>query len=372
MPSRRRCVVDAGEPAMGDMPMNELWNPALAQMQPYAVPDSHGLIKLDAMENPFALPADLARRFAGQVGHLATNRYPDAGATALKTAIVEQFPVGDEFGCVLGNGSDELIAMLMQAVLRPGATVLAAEPCFVMYRHLAAVLGLRFVGVPLTAAFELDMPAMCQAIEEHQPALVFIASPNNPTGNRFADADLEVLAGLTPGLFVLDEAYIPYAGGDGRALARSYPQVVLLRTLSKWGLAGLRLGFVQARGRVCEQLEKVRMPYNINVLSQALGTLCLQHAEAFAEQIQQLVRGREQLTRELSADGVTVYPSAANFVLVRCRDARATHAALKSQRILVKLLHGAHPRLEQCLRISVGSPAENRALLEVWPEALQA
>lgn len=352
--------------------MSDLWNPALAQMQPYAVPDATGLVKLDAMENPFPLPSDIARKFADHVATLPSNRYPDPAAQQLKDAIAAQFPVKSDLGCVLGNGSDELIAMLMQVVLKPGATVLAAEPCFVMYRHLAEILGLNFVGVPLQEDFALDMPALCQAIEEHQPALIFLASPNNPTGNRFPEQDIETLAALAPGLFVLDEAYIPYAGGDGHALAEKYPQVVLLRTLSKWGLAGLRLGFVQASARVCEQLEKVRMPYNINVSSQVLGALCLENAESFQDQIQVLINGREQLAQGLAMDGVHVFPSAANFLLVRVPNANATHQALLESRVLVKRLHGAHALLSNCLRISIGSPAENKTLLENWRQAVLA
>ncbi len=353
--------------------MTELqWNPALAAMQAYLVPDAQGLIKLDAMENPFPLPTSVAEAFAARVTTLATNRYPDASARELKAEIQRVFPVSSAHECVLGNGSDELIAMLMQAVLRPGATVLAAEPCFVMYRHLAQVLGLNFVGVPLRADFSLDMPAMQAAISAHQPDLVFIASPNNPTGNLFPAAELHTLAALSPGLFVLDEAYIPYAEQDGRELAQAHPRVVLLRTLSKWGLAGLRLGFVQARPEICAELEKVRMPYNINVLSQVLGTLCLQHESAFEAQIRDLIAGRARLIEGLQVPGVQIFPSAANFVLVRVSDAIAAHAALLGHKILVKRLHGGHPLLDQCLRISIGTSAENEALLACWADCVQA
>lgn len=348
------------------------WNPALAAMKAYLVPDAQGLIKLDAMENPYPLPEPVAQAFAEKVAGLATNRYPDAAARGLKAEIQRVFPVTDEFDCVLGNGSDELIAMLMQAVLTPGATVLAAEPCFVMYRHLAQVLGLNFVGVPLRADFSLDMPAMRAALAEHQPQLVFIASPNNPTGNVFPVDELEELARLSPGLFVLDEAYIPYAPHDGAALAARHSNLVLLRTLSKWGLAGLRLGFVQARQGVCAQLEKVRMPYNINVLSQELGALCLQHEDAYQAQIDALIQGRSELLEGLEASGVQVFPSAANFVLVRVANADAAHAALLEHKILVKRLHGSHPLLDQCLRISIGTPAENQALIACWKTCVSA
>ena len=319
-------------------------------MQAYAVPDATGFIKLDAMENPFPLPAEVAAQFAKELVDLPSNRYPDAAARELKAEIGRAFPVDDAFECVLGNGSDELIAMLMQVVLRPGATVLAIEPGFVMYRHLADVLGLRFVGVSLREDFSLDREATLAAIHQHQPDLVFIASPNNPTGNLFDEDDLAMLAQATPGLFVLDEAYIPYAGRDGAGFAASQGNVVLLRTLSKWGLAGLRLGFVQARAAVCDQLEKVRMPYNINVLSQRLGVLCLRNAAVFSEQIALLTAQRERLHAGLQVDGVTVYPSAANFLLVRVPDADRSHAALRERGILVKRLHGGHPLLSHCLR----------------------
>ncbi len=348
------------------------WNPALAAMQAYQVPDAQGMIKLDAMENPYPLPEPVAKAFAAKVADCATNRYPDAAARPLKAQIQRVFPVDDGCGCVLGNGSDELIAMLMQAILAPGATVLAVEPSFVMYRHLAQVLGLKFVGVPLGADFSLDMPAVQAAIVEHQPQLIFIASPNNPTGNLFPVEQLDELARQAPGLFVLDEAYIPYARRDGAGLLAAHPHLVLLRTLSKWGLAGLRLGFAQARADICAQLEKVRMPYNINVLSQELGALCLQHDAEFQVQIDALIDGRAVLQQGLQAPGVEVFPSAANFVLVRVRDANRAHAALQAHRILVKKLHGSHPLLEGCLRISIGTPAENQALLACWAECVQA
>ncbi len=348
------------------------WNPALAAMQPYRVPDAQGLIKLDAMENPYPLPEPVAAAFAAKIAGCATNRYPDAGARQLKAEIQRVFPAGVNSGCVLGNGSDELIAMLMQLVLAPGATVLAVEPSFVMYQHLAKVLGLKFVGVPLKADFSLDMPALRAAISAHQPQLIFIASPNNPTGNLFPQAQLDELARHAPGLFVLDEAYIPYAQRDGAGLLAAHPHLVLLRTLSKWGLAGLRLGFAQAREEVCAQLEKVRMPYNINVLSQELGALCLQHEAAFQAQIDALINGREVLLQGLQVAGVEVFPSAANFVLVRVADADRTHAGLLKHKILVKKLHGSHPLLDGCLRISIGTPAENQALLACWPDCVQA
>jgi histidinol-phosphate aminotransferase len=345
------------------------WNPALEQMQPYQVPSSAGLIKLDAMENPFGLPPQVAQAFAQRVADLPTNRYPDAAGQALKQALMAEFPAPAGYGCVLGNGSDELISLLMMAVLRPGACVLAPEPCFVMYRHSALALGLDYQAVPLAPDFSLDMEATLAAIERCQPALVFLASPNNPTGNLYSADDILRLAAASPGLFVLDQAYIPYAEQDGAAIAAQAPNLVLLRTLSKWGLAGLRLGFLQASPAVCEQLEKVRPPYNTNVLSQELGRLCLQHAAAFAEQVQVLIEQRAWLAQALVRPQVEVFDSAANFLLLRVPDAPAWHRQLRDHAgILVKCLHGAHPHLHNCLRISVGTPAENQALAQAWTE----
>lgn len=349
---------------------DSLWNPALGAMGAYAVPAAEGLVKLDAMENPYGLPAPVLKAFIERLPALAVNRYPDAGGTALKAALGRAFPVDAAFASVLGNGSDELIAMLMQSVLQPGACVLAPEPGFVMYRRCAELLGLRYVGVPLREDFGLDMAAMLAAIDREQPQLVFVASPNNPTGNAFAAAELAELARATPGLFVLDEAYIPYAEGDGADFAAGEDNVVLLRTLSKWGLAGLRLGFVQARKPVCEALEKLRMPYNVNALSQELGRICLEQAGAFAPQIDTLKTERARLAQALAAPGVEVYPSQANFLLVRVPDAVAANARLREAGLLLKCLHGTHPLLRQCLRISVGRPEENEALLAAWPGAL--
>jgi len=338
--------------------------PEVRALSAYAVARADGMIKLDAMENPFTLPAELRARIASAVKDVPVNRYPDGGAHAVKAALRETLSLPASLGLVLGNGSDELIQIITSALARPGATMLAAEPSFVMYRLNALYAGMRFVGVPLAADFALDADAMLEAIEREQPALVFIAYPNNPTGNLFDAGDLADIVRRAPGLVVIDEAYYAFADASFLPRVGDFPNLVLLRTVSKIGMAGLRLGYAVAASEWTAELDKVRAPYNLNALTQAVAPLLLAERTLLAEQAATLKAERARLAAALAAlPGVEPYPSQANFVLARVPDAPRWFEALRQAGILVKNLHGSHPLLEHCLRITVGSPAENDALL---------
>lgn len=350
--------------------MDQLLAPNLKHLKAYqAPPPRPDATKLDAMENPYALPADLRQAWLQQLGQVDFNRYPDASAAKLKAALLDRFSMSDDWRMLLGNGSDEIIQMLCLAVARPGATVMAPDPSFVMYRHLALACNLKFVPVPLNDQFELDAQGFITAMQAEKPALVFIAQPNNPTGNRFDEQAIQAICAAAPGLVVIDEAYIAFAGGDSLALAEQFDNVLLMRTLSKWGLAGLRLGFIQGPAKWIDELEKLRLPYNINVLTQASAEFALAHAQAFDQQIDVLCAEREKLAAALAAmRGTTVYPSAANFLLVRQtpQQARAVLEALSQAGLLIKNLDTGHPALAGCLRPSIGTPEQNQHLLEVW------
>lgn len=338
--------------------------PEVLALSAYAVADAAGMVKLDAMENPYPLPRQVRDEFAGAVADAPLNRYPDPAAPGLKRQLRATMKVPDGVELLLGNGSDEIIQLLAVAVAGPGCVIVGVEPSFVMFRLLATLAGARFVGVPLKADFSLDEEAMLAAMAEHRPALTFIAYPNNPTGNLFDRVAIERIVAAAPGLVVLDEAYHAFAGASFMGELGRLPNLVVMRTLSKLGLAGVRLGFLMGTASWLDQLDKVRMPYNINVLTQIAAEVVLRHHAVLEAQTSAILLSRGELTRDLSAiRGVTVYPSAANFLLFRVGDAARVHEALKARRILVKNLSAAHALLADCLRVTVGTPDENRQFL---------
>ena len=338
----------------------------------YHVPPAGGMVKLDAMENPYRLPPGLAARMGERLAQVAVNRYPDPAAAALKARLREAMGIPDALDIVLGNGSDELIQVISLALARPGALALAPEPSFVMYRMSAIAAGMRYAGVPLGEGFALDEAAMLRAFEEHRPALTWLAYPNNPTGNLFARDAILRLVRAAPGLVVVDEAYYAFAGGASLMdEVGRHPNLILVRTVSKLGLAGLRLGLAIAAPAWTRELEKLRPPYNVNVLTMAAAELLLAEGEVFAAQTAAIVAERARVERALDAmPGARRFPSAANFILVRVADAPAAFEALRARGILVKTLHGSHPLLANCLRLTVGTPDENAKLLEALASIL--
>ena len=339
----------------------------VSSMHGYAIQDSRGLIKLDAMENPFRLSDALQRELGARLGRVAINRYP-AQSTADVVAALTRFVALPE-GCrlMLGNGSDELIDLLSVACDVPGATLLAPLPGFVMYQMSAQLRGLNFVGVPLTADFELDEAAMLAAIEAHRPALTYIAYPNNPTANLFDEAIVERIVaavGRQQGLVVFDEAYQPFASRSWLPRLAEHEHVLVMRTLSKFGLAGVRLGYLCGHAALIDQIDKVRPPYNVSVLNAEATLFALEHADEYARQAALLRAERARLQAAFARlPGVRAYPSEANMILLRVADAARTFAGMKARGVLVKHIAGLHPLLANCLRLTVGSPEENDAMI---------
>jgi histidinol-phosphate aminotransferase len=343
-------------------------------MHAYAIQASAGMVKLDAMENPHGLPAELQKALGERLGALALNRYPDGRVNDLRHALAEY--AGMPAGCdiMLGNGSDELISLLALACDVPGAGVLAPVPGFVMYAMSAQLQGLAFYGVPLSADFELDEAAMLAAIAAHKPSIVYLAYPNNPTGNLWNDEAIEkiVLAqGAQGGLVVMDEAYQPFASKSYIERMARHPHVLLMRTLSKFGLAGVRLGYMIGPKALIAEVDKVRPPYNISVLDYECALFALEHREVFAGQAKDLREQRAHLQQELATmPGVTPFPSEANMILARVPDAAKTFDGLKARKVLVKNVSKMHPLLANCLRLTVGTPVENTLLLAALKESL--
>ncbi len=338
----------------------------------YHVPVSSGYIKLDAMENPYLLPPELRTEISEMVAAAAINRYPDPGAASLKEKIraLSGFPQGMEV--LLGNGSDELIQLLAMAVNKPGATLLSVEPSFVMYKMIATFIGMRFVGVPLTADFSLDLASTLEAIQRERPALTFLAYPNNPTGNLFsADAVAQIIQ-ASPGLVVIDEAYYAFASHTFITQLARYPNLIVMRTFSKLGMAGLRIGYLAGSSAWLGQLEKLRLPYNVGVLPQLVAEKLLSHHDVLLRQAEQIKRDRARLYRQLSEMAtVRVYPSEANFLLFRVSGADAVFEGLKQRGVLIKNLNGGHPMLQDCLRVTIGTPDENERFVAALEESVR-
>nr|VFJ56446.1 MAG: histidinol-phosphate aminotransferase [Candidatus Kentron sp. FW] len=342
--------------------------PEIRALSGYHVPNASGLIKLDAMENPYRWPEDLSRTWLKQLAKTPINRYPDPSPQSLGELLRETMQIPIDMEILLGNGSDELIQLVALMLGGAGRCVLAPEPTFVMYRLIALALGLEFIGIPLRGHdFTLDRAAMLEAMERHQPALVFLSYPNNPTGGLFGDQDLSAILAAAPGLVVIDEAYTSFAQTTKMDWLPDYPNLIILQTLSKLGFAGLRFGFAVGHPAWIREMDKVRLPYNINVLTQASVALVLRNIHIFRDQVSWIRRDREKLLHGLAGmEGITAWPSHANFVLFRTetKSANEIHARLRDSRILVKNLDGSHPLLKDCLRVTVGKPDENRVFLE--------
>ena len=343
-------------------------------MHAYAVQPSDGMVKLDTMENPHRLPQALRQALGERLAQVAINRYPAGRGDDLKRALATHAGLPEGCALLLGNGSDEIITMLSMACDVPGAVALAPVPGFVMYEMSSRLLGLGFVGVPLTADFELAVPAMLAAIAQHRPALVYLAYPNNPTANLWdAQAVQAVIdaVGQQHGLVVMDEAYQPFASRDSMAWLSAHDHVLVMRTLSKFGLAGVRIGYLMGRSELIAQIDKLRPPFNVGVLNAEAALFALEHADEYARQAQSIREQRQRLFAALQTlPGVHAFPSDANMVLARLPDAARSFAALKARGILVKNVSAMHPLLANCLRLTVGTSEETSQLIQALKESV--
>jgi histidinol-phosphate aminotransferase len=351
------------------MKPEDLVRPEILALKAYPVPSSEGMVKLDAMENPYTLPEALKRELAATLSRVDMNRYPTPSPQPLREAIVRRMKVPAGMEVLLGNGSDELIQILITALARPGAALMYPSPTFVMYSMGATFSGMRAVAVPLRDDFSLDANAFVERMQAEKPALVFLAYPNNPTGALYPEADVARIIRACKGLVVVDEAYHVFAGKSFVPRIAEFDNLVVIRTVSKLGLAGIRLGYLVGRPEWVAQLDKVRPPYNVSVLTQAAALFMLERLEVLEEQAARILSERRGLEDALKAlKGVTVFPSEANFFLIRVPDADRAYQALKQQNILVRNLN---PGIRNCLRVTVGTPDENRILLTALREALQ-
>ena len=347
--------------------------PEIRGLHAYHVPEAKGLIKLDAMENPYRWPDALLDKWLDVVRQVELNRYPDPSASVLKQHLRRGMDVPDDAELLLGNGSDEIIQMILMTLSDDQHSVLSVEPGFVMYHMIATFTNMQYIGVPLQDDFSLDTKEVLNAIEQYQPAVVFLAYPNNPTGNLFAEADVKQILDAAPGLVVIDEAYHAFAGKSFMSQVSDHDNMLVMRTVSKMGLAGLRLGLLAGNPAWLNEFDKVRLPYNINILTQASAEFALQNRDVLDAQTDQICTDRESLFAELNKiDGLTVYPSQANFILFRTQPGKATDIfdGLKGEGVLIKTLDKAGGLLKDCLRVTVGKPEENAAFLAALKKVL--
>lgn len=353
--------------------VQQLIRPEIQALSAYHVPNPGNAIKLDAMENPYQWPEPIVNQWLERLRDVSLNRYPDPGAQRVKDRLRMAMQVPDGMDILLGNGSDELIQMIAMAVAKPGRTILSPEPSFVMYRMIAEFVCMDYVAVPLAEDFSLDMNAMLSAIEQHQPAVVFLAYPNNPTGNLFAVDDVRKIIAAAPGLVIVDEAYAAFASDTFMQALGEYDNLLVMRTVSKMGLAGLRLGLLAGPKEWLGEIDKVRLPYNINVLTQVSAEFALDNQDVLDSQTADIRRDRAIMFDALSAiDGITSYPSEANFILFKtpAGKADAIFEGLKARNVLIKNLNKAGGALTDCLRVTVGAPDENIAFIEALKESL--
>ena len=352
--------------------------PTIKNIQAYHIADASGLIKLDAMENPYGLNEVLRQELQERLSSAELNRYPDPSAERLRDKLRQtmQVPAGKEI--VLGNGSDELIQMLAMAIADENAKqnvcLMSFDPGFVMYKMIADFVGINYVGVSLQNDFTLDMPAIREAIAKHRPAIIFIAYPNNPSANCYGKEQIEEIISLAPGMVVLDEAYHPFAQASFMHALTEHDNLLVMRTVSKMGLAGLRLGLLCGHADIIEQIDKIRLPYNINILTQTAAEFILDNVAVLEEQATYIRAEREKLFATMSGIAeIEVFPSQANFILFRVltKNANDVFDAIKQSGVLIKNMKADAGLLKNCLRVTVGLSEENTFFLQALTNALK-
>jgi histidinol-phosphate aminotransferase len=343
----------------------------LKDFKPYKVNIIPYRVKLDANESPYDLPEAVRMRLAAELleGN-NLNLYPDSDADILRKDIAKYFNISTH-EIVVGAGSDELIRIITSTFIEKGEKILCPTPSFGMYSIFTRVAGGTPVEIPLKENFDYDMNAFYKAIDQHHPKLIFICSPNNPTGNTLGSSELLDLVANFNGIVVIDEAYGEFCGKSVIHDIIRHPNGIVLKTFSKaLGLAGLRIGYAVGNKDLVDQIYKVKSPYNINSFSQRAAELVLENMDIIEKRISAIVEERERLYREFSKiKKVQAYPSKANFILIRVADADRVRRGLMEQGILVRSFAN-DAGLKDCLRITVGTKEDNDILLQALEHVL--
>lgn len=346
----------------------------LTGVVPYGAPQLDVPVRLNTNEMPFAPPQAFFDQLAKRVAALDLHRYPDRRATALRTALGEPFGLPPE-RVWAANGSNEVLLQLFLAYGGVGRTLLLTSPGYSAHPLIATVAATPTADVDLDDQFDLSPDSARAAVQRHDPALICIANPNNPTGKPVAAETLRALHDASTALVIVDEAYIEFAGAGSDPSAASLldelPRLVVCRTFSKaWRLAGVRLGYLLAHEWVIDDLRKVRLPYHLDAMTQQAGLVALEMAADMTSHVAELSAERDRLYDELlRIDGVDVWPSAANFLLFRS-GLDDLFDRLLQRGVLVRDFSDK-PHLQRCLRVSVGTRAENDTFLDALRESLQ-
>jgi histidinol-phosphate aminotransferase len=349
------------------MDIQKLVRPNIRSLSAYKAKEIPCRIKLDANESPYGFKKALKA-----AEYVKTNRYPDPEAKTLKKLLSKYVGAKPE-NILQGNGSDELIYYLITTF---GGPVLYPTPTFSMYGIITQAIGDKRIEIPLDKEFDLDLKRILDTIRREKPKLIFLSSPNNPTGNCFSSDRILKIIDLTSSLVtrhsslvVVDEAYQPFSSKKGfLPFLRDYKNLVIMRTLSKIGLAGLRVGFLIADKEIINEVNKVRLPFNLNSLSQAIAMEALKDRKTFQTHISAIASEREKLFMELKKmDGVTPYPSEANFILFKVNNSDRVHKSLWEEGVLVRNMKGV---VDSCLRVTIGTPEENKIFLNILKKVL--
>lgn len=343
----------------------------IQRLSAYSVPHVDCRVKLDGNESPFSLPPEILEKVLKVIKKVPINRYPDPGARVLREKISRIIGFPSE-GIVLGNGSDELIGMLMTTFSGGTGRVLYPVPTFSMYRIMGIALGLKPVEIELDEGFDIDVDVTLKEIKRKNPDLIFLASPNNPTGNRFSDERIFNILSGSNGIVVLDEAYCDFSGRTFLSLIEKYENLVVLRSMSKVGFAGIRMGMLFGRDEIAREINKVRLPYNVNSFSQRIAEVILDNVEFVGKNAQLITLERDRVYNALKLmSGVEVYPSDANFILFRVNDADRVFGGLIERGVLIRNFNSPG-RLKNCLRVTIGTPEENDTFLVALGKVLSS
>ncbi len=332
-------------------------------ISPYSVPRIECAVKLDGNESPYDLEGEEKLLLSERLAELPVNRYPDPEALGVRSALSRTvgFPTD---GILLGNGSDEIIQMIIEVFGGKSGCVLVPSPTFSMYRITSLILGKEVREVELDENFDIDLEPTLEMIRAEDPDILFLANPNNPTGNSFSEEKVLEILETSAGAVVVDEAYCDFSKKSYVPHIEKYENLLVLRTMSKIGFAGARLGMLFARPQIATEVNKARLPYNINSLSQRIMSFALEHSEIIERKIELILSERERLRGALGKiDDLHIYPTDANFFLVRVQDADFLFTELVKSDILVRRFEGKG-RLGDCLRITVGTREENDRLTE--------
>lgn len=337
----------------------------ISDLSEYKIFDSKDMVKLDAMENPYDLNIKFEIKGLSS-GIVSLNRYPDADCKSLKNKLHNKYRLDNKYDLIIGNGSDELIQLICLAFLKKENVVLCPAPSFSMYKKISQVLDLQFEEVSLKEDFSLDIELMLKKIEEFDPAIIFLAFPNNPTGNLWDKNDIDLIIKKANGVVVIDEAYGSFSGESFISKMDNYENLLIMKTVSKIGLAGIRVGYLIGEDYIIKNINKLRLPFNINTLSQKISEFSVENSNYLENQTNDIIKLRELLISKMEGiDKIKVYKSKTNFILFKVLSGKADDIfkSLISKKILIKNMANT-PGLENYLRVTVGSEKENNLFIQ--------